>query len=138
MDKLLIYLFIYLLQITDETQSRWEVPLEIQPPSGGNTNQLYELQFTASPFSFRVLRRSTNTVLFNSAAGKLTFSDQFLSMSWTLPSENLYGIGENEQRSFKHDFGENLKWTMWAADQPPYVCRHLIYLLMMHKGITRF
>jgi hypothetical protein len=49
-------------------------------------------------------------------------------MSWSLPTENVYGLGENEQRSFKHDFGEKLTWPLYASDLTPYVCRMIIYM----------
>jgi hypothetical protein len=57
---------------------------------------LYSIDFLNEPvFSFKVIRKSSGTVLFDSSAGKLTFADQYLSMTWNVPTENVYGIGEN-------------------------------------------
>jgi hypothetical protein len=109
-----------LLKITDG-KPRWEVPLQIDPPTGGNANRLYDIIFTNVPvFSFKVLRRSTGTTLFDSSLGGFTFSDQFLQLGIKLPSRNVYGIGENEQPSFRHEFHWN-KWILWAKDNAPDV-----------------
>ena len=109
---------------------RWEVPLAINPATGGIANPLYEVIFTNSPvFSFKINRRSTGTTLFDSSLGGLTFADQFLQIATKLPSRNVYGIGENEQSSFKHTFRgfetdgskQHPKWGLYARDEPPNV-----------------
>ena len=41
-------------------------------------------------------------------------------MSWKTPTENVYGIGENEQSSFKHNF-DGTTWALYGRDQPPSV-----------------
>ncbi|ODM93071.1 Maltase-glucoamylase, intestinal [Orchesella cincta] len=102
------------------TTSRFEVPLDVQPATGGNQNPLYEIEFENDPlFSFKVVRKSTGTVLFDSSAGQFIYAEQYLTMSWNPASENVYGIGENEQKSFKHDFSKNITWGLWGRDQPP-------------------
>jgi alpha-glucosidase (family GH31 glycosyl hydrolase) len=100
--------------------NRFEVPLQVQPATGGNQNPLYEIKFENDPlFSFKVIRKSSGAVLFDSSPGKFVFADQYLTMSWKPASENVYGIGENEQKSFKHDFEQNITWGLWGRDQPP-------------------
>ncbi|OXA46849.1 Maltase-glucoamylase, intestinal [Folsomia candida] len=107
------------LQITDGTP-RWEVPLRIDPPSGGNQNPLYDIRFTNIPaFSFKILRRATGTTLFDTSLGGFTFADQFLQMGIKLPSRNVYGIGENEQPTFRHSFEKWPRWVLWAKGLPP-------------------
>lgn len=102
--------------------NRFEVPLQIQPPTGGNQNPLYDIKFQNDPlFSFQVIRKSSGAVLFDSSPGKFIFAEQYLTMSWTPATENVYGIGENEQKSFKHDFSQNITWGLWGRDQPPAV-----------------
>lgn len=104
------------------TTERYEVPLKIQPASGDSQNPLYQIQFQNDPqFSFKVVRRSTGTVLFdtNVSNSKFIFADQYLTLSWKPASENVYGIGENEQHSFKHNFNDNITYGLWARDQPP-------------------
>jgi hypothetical protein len=45
-------------------------------------------------FSFRIVRRSTGAVIFDTALGGLTVSDQFLQVAARLPSANVYGFAE--------------------------------------------
>ncbi|ODM92559.1 Maltase-glucoamylase, intestinal, partial [Orchesella cincta] len=100
--------------------ARYEVPLVVNAATGGNQNPLYEVQFENEPlFSFKVIRRSTGTVLFDTSPGEFIFADQYLALSWKPGSENVYGLGENEQHSFRHDFSQNLTWALWSRDQPP-------------------
>lgn len=109
------------VKVYNSTQ-RFEVPLQVQAPTGGSQDPLYDIQFENDPlFSFKVIRRSTGKTLFDSSAGKFIFAEQYLTMSWVPESENVYGIGENEQRSFKHDFSQGLTWGLWGRDQPPSV-----------------
>ncbi|ODM96356.1 Maltase-glucoamylase, intestinal [Orchesella cincta] len=108
------------------TTERFEVPLKIQPTSEGNNNPLFEIQFWSNPlFSFKVIRKSTGTVLFDTTPGDFIFADQYLTLSWTPGSENVYGIGENEQHTFKHDFSQNNTWALWARDQPPEFTKNM-------------
>ncbi|OXA36749.1 Maltase-glucoamylase, intestinal [Folsomia candida] len=111
------------IKITPPTgPPRFEVPLDILPPAEGNENPLYQLQFENSPlFSFKVSRKATGTVLFDTTIGQNNFiyADQYLTLSWQLPSENVYGIGENEQTSFRHDFSANKIYPLWAQDHTP-------------------
>jgi len=101
---------------------RWEVPINIQAPSTGHENPLYEIQFSNDPlFSFKVVRKSSGTVLFDTKNEETNFifADQYLSLAWKVPTENVYGIGENEQTSFRHNFNDNKKYPLWARDHTP-------------------
>ena len=49
--------------------------------------------------------------------GGLQFSDQFLQFSAKLSTANVYGFGETEHHSLKHDMNWR-RWTMWARDEP--------------------
>jgi len=96
--------------------------LKINPAVGGNANLLYDIKFSNDPlFSFQVVRKSSGAVLFDSSAGNLIFADQYLTMSWKVPTENVYGIGENEQSTYKHDFSKTATYALWGRDQPPAV-----------------
>ena len=56
----------------------------------------------------------------DTSVGAFVFADQFLQISTRLPSEYVYGFGEHEHSSFKHD----LNWKtlgMFSRDQPPWV-----------------
>jgi len=83
---------------------------------------LFSIEFTNDPvFAFKVTRKSSGTVLFDSSLGGLTFADQFLQIGIKIPSKNAFGIGENEQRSFRHDFTKFETLALWARDQAPNV-----------------
>ncbi len=120
------------IKIYDPNTQRYEVPLEIQSPTGGSANPLYEVQFQNDPhFTIRVIRRSTGTVLFESRPEEeFVFADQFISLSWKPATENVYGVGENQQRTFKHDFEKNITWGLWAKDQPPGVIKYFKYCML--------
>ncbi|XP_065576327.1 sucrase-isomaltase, intestinal-like [Artemia franciscana] len=100
-------------------QPRWEVPIAIDNPSEVPANPLYEVSHTAgSTFSFQVVRKSTGTVIFDSSLGGLTLSDQFLQISTLLSMDAIFGFGENEQPSLRHDMNWKT-WALWARDQAP-------------------
>ncbi|XP_006814115.2 sucrase-isomaltase, intestinal-like [Saccoglossus kowalevskii] len=107
------------VKIYDPNNARYEVPLTIASPSVMAANPNYDIIFDAGPaFSFKIIRVSTGTVLFDTSLGGFVFADQFIQISTKLPSFNLYGFGEHEHPAFKHDmFWE--KYPMFARDQPP-------------------
>jgi len=111
-------------QIYPKDQARFEVPLklEVPAPTSPAENPLYEIQFSNEPvFSFRVIRKSSGSVLFDTSLGGLTFAQQFIQFSTKLPSTNLYGIGENEQQSFRHQFHKFQKFAIFSRDHAPDV-----------------
>ena len=60
----------------------------------------------------QVTRKSTGTVLFdtNDMPG-FVYSDQFIQLATNLPSTFVYGLGENEQPTYRHD----LNWKTWTG-----------------------
>ena len=99
--------------------SRYEVPIEIEGTGEAVEDTEYLLEFNYEPtFSFKVIRKSSGSVLFNSAMGGLTMSEQFLQIASFLPSENIYGFAEQEQPSFKHEMNWKT-WGMFARDHAP-------------------
>jgi hypothetical protein len=108
------------IKITDDTD-RWEVPLPIHPsPDPPTNNHAYALEFYTSPaFHFKVVRKSSGVAIFDTSLGGLTFADQFIQLGIRLPSTNAYGIGENEQHSFKQDFSKWQAFGLWTRDEFP-------------------
>ncbi|ELU08739.1 hypothetical protein CAPTEDRAFT_110115, partial [Capitella teleta] len=105
------------IKLSDPNAPRWEVPLPIDSPDEAARNPLYAIQFKNDPvFSVSVIRRSTGAVIFDTSLGGLVFSDQFIQISTYLNSANLYGFGEHEHHSFKHDMNF-VHWPMWAHDE---------------------
>ncbi|XP_071477569.1 maltase-glucoamylase-like, partial [Diadema antillarum] len=106
-------------KITDANAKRWEVPLDTSEwsyhvPYGHD----YEVQFRRSPFGLVILRLSTNTPIFDSTVGGLTFEDQFIQISSRLPSSNVYGFGEHNHRRFKLDLNYKT-WAIFTRDVAP-------------------
>lgn len=70
------------------------------------------------PFDFVIRRRSTDQIILDTKLGGLTIAKQFLMISFALPSEHLYGIGENTHDSFAHNMNYKMH-PIFARDQPP-------------------
>ncbi|VDM67975.1 unnamed protein product [Strongylus vulgaris] len=71
-------------------------------------------------FYFTVTRKSTKEVLFDTSIGGLIFSDQFIQIATRLPSDAMYGWGENSHPTLKHNFNRYTSWAMFARDEWPY------------------
>ncbi|CAG7733583.1 unnamed protein product, partial [Allacma fusca] len=84
-------------------QPRFEVPITINPPPKPYTDPLYSISFPQNS-AFKVTRKETGAVLLDTSLGGLTFSDQFIQFSTRVASKNVYGIGENEQKTYRHQF----------------------------------
>ncbi|XP_064650089.1 sucrase-isomaltase, intestinal-like isoform X2 [Lineus longissimus] len=108
------------VKISDPHRSRFEVPLPINRENLGQPiNPLYDITFSNEPaFSFKVTRKSTGTVVFDTSIGGLVLEDQFLQIATRLPSWNVYGFGEHQHTSFRHDLNWKT-WGMFSRDQPP-------------------
>ncbi|XP_070579473.1 sucrase-isomaltase, intestinal-like [Ptychodera flava] len=102
----------------DPSNQRFEVPIDMPSTATKATNTLYDVEFTSNPFSMKIIRTDTMTVLWDTAIGGFTMSDQFLSISTRLPSSNIYGFGEHEHPQFRHDLNWQ-SWGMFSRDQPP-------------------
>ncbi|XP_071953273.1 maltase-glucoamylase-like isoform X1 [Antedon mediterranea] len=78
----------------------------------------YEVKITEKPFNAQVIRSSSKEIVWDLSIGPIQFEDQFLQLSTRLPSKSVFGFGENEQPSFKHDFNWK-SWGFFSRDQPP-------------------
>ncbi|XP_038077866.1 sucrase-isomaltase, intestinal-like [Patiria miniata] len=103
----------------DPAKQRYEVPLNMpQAPETQPFRTLYDVAFTSNPFTLKITRKDSGAVLWDTSLGPFIFSDQFLQITTMLPSTNLYGFGENEHPSFRHDI-QWKSWGMFSRDQPP-------------------
>lgn len=99
------------------------MPLDINPPSQTVTgNPLYRLEYSSDPvFSFKVVRASSGVAVFDTSLGGLTFADQFIQIVNKVPSTNGYGLGENEQSTYIHDFSKWQTFGLYTRDNTPEV-----------------
>ncbi|XP_046352773.2 lysosomal alpha-glucosidase-like isoform X1 [Haliotis rufescens] len=108
------------IKISDPAEARWEVPMSRPKsvPRENTDNNMYSVQVAGKnqPFHLTVTRKSSNTPLMNTT-GAFMFTDQFLQLSYFLPSTYIYGLGEHRD-TLMH----SVNWTsfvFWNKDQPP-------------------
>ncbi|XP_068879916.1 sucrase-isomaltase, intestinal [Aphelocoma coerulescens] len=108
-------------KISDYQSPRYEVPVPLNLPSSPtNTSQdrLYEVSIQIKPFGIEIRRKSTGTVIWDSSLPTFTFSDMFIQISTRLASQYIYGFGEAEHPTFRHNMSWHT-WGMFTRDQPP-------------------
>ncbi|NXI17419.1 MGA protein, partial [Irena cyanogastra] len=108
-------------KIYDYQNARYEVPVPLNlpsSPSSSSQDRLYDVSVQTKPFGIQVRRRSTGTVIWNSALPTFTFSDMFIQISTRLASQYIYGFGETEHPTFRHNMSWHT-WGMFTRDQPP-------------------
>uniref|UniRef100_A0A4W5NR19 Maltase n=1 Tax=Hucho hucho TaxID=62062 RepID=A0A4W5NR19_9TELE len=116
-------------KIYDPMTKRFEVPVPLNVPSTPETDEakrLYIVQVKKQPFGIQVVRKSTGTLIWDSAVPGFTFSDLFIQVSTRLSSDYVYGFGETEHTSYKHDLNYHT-WGMFTKDQPPGVSHSLTH-----------
>ncbi|KRZ55088.1 Serine/threonine-protein kinase mig-15 [Trichinella nativa] len=80
---------------------------------------LYRLYLDQDPFGFAIVRNKTGRVLIDSRnLPGFTLAEQYSQLAFKVPSEDLYGLGENVHEQLKHNF-QWRRWTMMASDHPP-------------------
>ena len=56
-------------------------------------------------------------MLFDTSLGGLVLNDQFLQIVTRLQSSHVYGFGENNHDTLKHNVHERKSWGIFARDQ---------------------
>ncbi|XP_048170897.1 maltase-glucoamylase-like [Corvus hawaiiensis] len=108
-------------KISDSQSPRYEVPVPLNLPSSPTStsqDRLYEVAIQIKPFGIRIRRKSTGTVIWDSGLPTFTFSDMFIQISTRLASQYIYGFGEAEHPTFRHNMDWHT-WGMFTRDQPP-------------------
>ncbi|XP_066989348.1 sucrase-isomaltase, intestinal-like [Macrobrachium rosenbergii] len=108
------------IKIYDPIEERYEVPVPLDLPEKEGDLPQYVVNTTqdGEPFWFSVSRESSTEGPLFSLEGALIFEDQFLQFTSSLPTEYLYGLGENTHHVFKHDFASRETKPLFAKDQP--------------------
>ncbi|OZC08404.1 glycosyl hydrolase, family 31 [Onchocerca flexuosa] len=70
-------------------------------------------------FTFRIRRKATGQLIWDTSIGGLLFADQYIQIATFLPTDKIYGFGENVHLSLKHKFTNYTTWPMLARDQAP-------------------
>ncbi|XP_058699890.1 sucrase-isomaltase, intestinal [Poecile atricapillus] len=108
-------------KIYDPQSPRYEVPVPLNLPSSptsSSQDRLYDVLVQIKPFGIQIRRKSTGTVIWDSGLPTFTFSDMFIQISTRLASQYIYGFGEAEHPTFRHNMSWNT-WGMFTRDQPP-------------------
>ncbi|KAF3698143.1 Maltase-glucoamylase, intestinal Maltase [Channa argus] len=114
-------------KIWDPATDRYEVPVPLSLPVTPETDEnkrLYKVFITNKPFGIQVVRKSTGTKIWDSSVPGFTFSDMFLQVSTRLASEFIYGFGETEHPTYKHDLNYHT-WDVTFQPTPALTYRTL-------------
>uniref|UniRef100_A0A2K6DID7 Maltase-glucoamylase 2 (putative) n=1 Tax=Macaca nemestrina TaxID=9545 RepID=A0A2K6DID7_MACNE len=99
-------------KITDYNNIRYEVSHEnirLVDGTADASNLTYYVEVTDKPFSIKIMRTSNRRVLLDTSIGPLQFAQQYLQLSFRLPSANVYGLGEHVHQQYRH----NMTWKTW-------------------------
>ncbi|XP_070371020.1 maltase-glucoamylase isoform X1 [Equus asinus] len=99
-------------KITDFNNMRYEVPhenIQLFNETVDTSNLSYHIEVTHIPFSIKIMRTSNKRVLLDTSIGPLLFAQQYLQLSFRLPSANVYGLGEHVHQQYRH----NMTWETW-------------------------
>ena len=110
------------VRIRDSETPRWEIPESDPYPHDKETHYIYDklsavykVEIDSHPFSFRVIRTSTKEVIFSTQNFNFIYSDRYLEFASTIPTEDIFGIGE---RVFKMKLKIPGGYTIWNRDLP--------------------
>ncbi|CAF3886060.1 unnamed protein product [Rotaria sp. Silwood1] len=109
-------------KLYDADNPRYEVPISLTASSGRAPSPLYEFIYSTDNtrdnlFSFKIIRRANLTTLFDTSIGGLVLNNQFLQIVTRIQSPHVYGFGENNHETLKHNVTERKIWGIFARDQ---------------------
>ncbi|CAF0867380.1 unnamed protein product [Adineta ricciae] len=109
-------------KLYDADKQRYEVPIPLNTASAQVSSPQYQFSYSsdssrANILSFAIKRRDDNAVLFDTSLGGLVLNNQFLQIVTRLQSPHVYGFGENNHDTLKHNVQERKTWGIFARDQ---------------------
>ena len=109
-------------KLYDADKKRYEVPIPLKSPSEQITSPQYQFDYSTNNsqdkiFSFLIKRQDNNAILFDTSLGGLVLNNQFLQIVTRLQSSYIYGFGENNHDTLKHNVQERKSWGIFARDQ---------------------
>ncbi|XP_015428145.1 PREDICTED: LOW QUALITY PROTEIN: putative maltase-glucoamylase-like protein FLJ16351 [Myotis davidii] len=108
-------------KITETNNTRYEVSHEhvkLFNMTAGSTNRSYHVEVIEKPFGIKIMRKSNKKVLLDTSIGPLLFANQYLQLSFLLPSANVYGLGEHVHQQYRHDMSWKT-WPIFTRDATP-------------------
>ncbi|XP_075413533.1 putative maltase-glucoamylase 2 [Tenrec ecaudatus] len=108
-------------KITDSSNKRYEVPhknINSLAQTANISSFSYHIAVVNEPFSVKITRTSNGKVLLDSSIGPLQFAQQYLQLSFRLPSMNVYGLGEHVHQQYRHDMNWKT-WPIFTRDAAP-------------------
>ncbi|XP_066489729.1 sucrase-isomaltase, intestinal-like [Tiliqua scincoides] len=112
-------------KIYDPNNKRFEVPLKIESPPLAAPDISYDIELVNdSSLRFKILRKTTGTVLWDTSLADLIFSNQYLQIATNIPSSSVYGFGEHQHPSFRHNMN-HITYGMYTRDQSPKMYANL-------------
>jgi alpha-glucosidase len=105
--------------VQDRECARYQVPEDIFPTPRSQRNGIEDphlsFRLTESPFSFQVIRSTSNEVIFDTTGSPFIFQRQYIKLQTKLPENpNIYGLGEHID-SFRLPT-RNYTRTLWNRD----------------------
>lgn len=108
------------LKISPTNQKRFRPPVPIDDSTPISSAEKLIVKSTNDPiFNFQIIRQSTGQKIWDTTIGGLLFADQYIQIATILPSDKIYGFGDNVHGTLKHHFDRYLTYSMFARDQPP-------------------
>lgn len=106
-------------KIIDPENKRYEVPIATPKSTKAKSPLLYDFDVSAKnqKFFLTVKRSDTSIVVFDTKIGPLLYGDQFLQISTSLASSNIYGLGERHGHLRPDVYWHRIPF--WAADHAP-------------------
>ncbi|XP_077974484.1 lysosomal alpha-glucosidase-like [Styela clava] len=119
-------LFIYLespnrlhFKIIDPVNKRYEVPIATPKSVKSVLPLLYDVNVSLKneKFFLKVVRSDTGLTIFDTSVGPILYGDQYLQISTSLASSNIYGLGERHGKLRPDVYWHRIPF--WAADHAP-------------------
>ncbi|KAH7662499.1 Protein AAGR-1 [Aphelenchoides avenae] len=107
-------------RISIGTKGRYVPPVPINwNPDLKSEDRLFLSVKRGSTFSFQVRRHTTGQNIWDTSIGGLLFGDRYIQIATFLPTDRVYGFGENIHQQLKHDLSKYTTWGMFARDYAP-------------------
>jgi alpha-glucosidase (family GH31 glycosyl hydrolase) len=108
------------IRIIDDDNERWEIPEKFPFPHFTSPDKISQdqgdciIDVETEPFAFTVTRKDNGQVIFDTKNKKFIYSNLYIELGTSLPTDNVYGFGE---RNYQFKLGPG-RFTIWGRDDP--------------------